>query len=312
MPETKLPAVRVDELRLGGLAESIDRLLRRAAKGCRHDMPVELAPEHGGIAEELHRGGRQRRWATGRLPDKAVEGAAVSVPPCDGPTSAITQAPPDASSAGHAKFGFLRQRVPQVSFTTSIDPSVITSIDPPTGSAVVRYAASVYGAHAPQRHRWGRELGRHLLRRAVGSLALRRGGRMVRWRTVPGPRPRGRGVTRRAGAKRRSRAARGLTPRWGRSPQVLEAEQVGQEDRLVAVRAGTTQAEGPAEEPAVGAAAFADQALTAAWALVDGVGDQRPALLELPTQHPEIGGLGVMAEAVGALLARPGAVVGAA
>src|SRR5207248_9579114 len=49
-PESR--SVRVDELRPGCLAEPVDRLQRRAPGRRRHDMPVEVAPEHRRETEE--------------------------------------------------------------------------------------------------------------------------------------------------------------------------------------------------------------------------------------------------------------------
>src|SRR5437773_2288710 len=54
---------------------------------------------------------------------------------------------------------------------------------------------------------------------------------------------------------------------------VLAGQERGQNDRVVALRAGSTEAQVPGEQMALGAAALAEQALTAAGALVHAVVD---------------------------------------
>src|SRR5438093_3850567 len=92
----------------------------------------------------------------------------------------------------------------------------------------------------------------------------------------------------------------------------LPAEQLGDEDRLVARWARPGEAERAAEAVAVGAAALAEGALAAQRAFVDGVGDPFAQTGELGGEGGEVRvGRAGLAEPVGALLAGVGAVAGA-
>ena len=97
--------------------------------------------------------------------------------------------------------------------------------------------------------------------------------------------------------------------RW--SAGHLPAQDLGDEDEVVAVRARTTEAKPTAEEVAVRAAPFSEVASLAGRALVDGVGDEGLA-------PPDVSGHGVerrwsearLTQAIGVLLAGRGAVPG--
>ena len=96
------------------------------------------------------------------------------------------------------------------------------------------------------------------------------------------------------------------------SGQHHRGQDVGEEDGLVAVRAGAAEAEATAEDVAVWAALLAEEACLAARAFVDGVGDEG---LSAPGRGGPIGEIGQnvsrATEPVGALLAGVGAVAGA-
>jgi hypothetical protein len=97
-----------------------------------------------------------------------------------------------------------------------------------------------------------------------------------------------------------------------RSVGHLLAQDLGDEDEVVAVRARTAEAKPTAEEVAVRAATFGEVACLARRALVDGVGDEGLA-------PPEVGAHGVehgwgdawVAQAIGVLLAGIGTVASA-
>src|SRR3954451_4446197 len=97
-----------------------------------------------------------------------------------------------------------------------------------------------------------------------------------------------------------------------RSAGHLPVEDLGDEDEVVAVRARTTEAKATAEEVAVRAAPFSEVARLAGRALVDGVGSEGLASLEVSSHGVERrwGETG-LAQAVGVLLAGIGAVPGA-
>jgi len=92
----------------------------------------------------------------------------------------------------------------------------------------------------------------------------------------------------------------------------LMDEDLGDEDEVVAVRARTTEAKPAAEELAVRAATCSEVACLARWALVDGVGSEGRASLDVSGQTPEIGRWRrSLAQAVGVLLAGIGTVASA-
>jgi len=92
----------------------------------------------------------------------------------------------------------------------------------------------------------------------------------------------------------------------------LMDEDLGDEDEVVAVRARTTEAKPAAEELAVRAATCSEVACLARWALVDGVGSEGLASLDVSGQTPEIGRWRrSLAQAVGVLLAGIGTVASA-
>ena len=65
--------------------------------------------------------------------------------------------------------------------------------------------------------------------------------------------------------------------RWGRALD-LQVQEIAEEDGLLAIRAGTAEANHAAEAVAVSTALLAEVASLALWALVDGVlGEGRPA-----------------------------------
>ena len=91
-----------------------------------------------------------------------------------------------------------------------------------------------------------------------------------------------------------------------------DAEQLGEGDGIVAVWAEAAKTEATAEDVAVRAALFTEEAGLAGWALVDGVSDERLACAEIGRQGGEIDRRGVgLAQAIRALLAGIGAVAGA-
>jgi len=84
-----------------------------------------------------------------------------------------------------------------------------------------------------------------------------------------------------------------------------EAEQLGEQDRLIARRAGTAKPEEAAEAVAVGAALLTKVLLAAGVALEEPVGKQIGAAFELGDQRCRVGDGEVdLAEAVGALPTR--------
>ncbi len=93
---------------------------------------------------------------------------------------------------------------------------------------------------------------------------------------------------------------------------LLKAEQIGEGDGVVAVWAGTAEAEATAEDVAVRAALLAEEARLAGRAFIDGADDERAARAEGGRQGIEIEQRAVSpASAVRALLAGVGAVPGA-
>jgi len=82
----------------------------------------------------------------------------------------------------------------------------------------------------------------------------------------------------------------------------LLSEQIDQQQRCVAFRALTAQADGAAKEIAVWAATLADEAFTATRALVDGVRHHHAATLEFPAQMLQVGLTALVTEAERALL----------
>ena len=88
----------------------------------------------------------------------------------------------------------------------------------------------------------------------------------------------------------------------------LLSEEIDQQQGCVAFRAVTAQADGPAEQIALWAAPLADEAFTAALALVDGLRHHRAAALELLTQTLQIGQAGLVSEAESTLLVGPRAI----
>ena len=97
-----------------------------------------------------------------------------------------------------------------------------------------------------------------------------------------------------------------------RSVGHLPVEDLGDEDEVIAARARTTEAEATAEEVAVWAAALAEEASLAGWALIDGVGDEGLAAPEVSGHGVERGwGESRLTQAVGVLLAGIGAVASA-
>jgi hypothetical protein len=88
----------------------------------------------------------------------------------------------------------------------------------------------------------------------------------------------------------------------------LLAEEIDQQQGCVAFRAVTAQADGAAEQIAGWAATLADEAFTAALALVDGLRHDRATTLEVLAQALQIGQAGLVAEAKGALLVSTGAI----
>ncbi|HET7516393.1 MAG TPA: hypothetical protein VFN05_01605, partial [Actinomycetes bacterium] len=72
-----------------------------------------------------------------------------------------------------------------------------------------------------------------------------------------------------------------LSGEVGRSVTRLEAEQLGEQDRLLARRAGAAKPEEAAEAVAVGAALLAEVLLAARGALEEPVGEQLGAAFEL-------------------------------
>ena len=98
--------------------------------------------------------------------------------------------------------------------------------------------------------------------------------------------------------------------RW--SAGHLLDEDLGDEDEVVAVWAGTAEAKPTAEEVAVRAATFGEVACLARWALVDRVGDECLATAEVSGQGLEIGRWrSGLAHTVGVLLAGIGTVASA-
>ena len=95
--------------------------------------------------------------------------------------------------------------------------------------------------------------------------------------------------------------SRGAVDNSGCADHLL-SEQIDQHQGCVALRAVTAQSDGTSKEVAIWAAALADEALTAALALVDGVRHYCAAALEVLAQALQIGQAGLMTEAKGALL----------
>ena len=81
------------------------------------------------------------------------------------------------------------------------------------------------------------------------------------------------------------------------SPDHLLSEQIDQQQGRVAFRAVTAQTKGARKEAAVRAAALADEAFTAAGALVDSPRHHRAAALELLAEALQIGQAGLMTQA---------------
>ena len=97
-----------------------------------------------------------------------------------------------------------------------------------------------------------------------------------------------------------------------RSVGHLPVEDLGDEDEVIAARARTTEAKPTAEEVAVWAAALAEEASLAGRALIDGVGNEGFAPLEVSGHGVECGWSDAwMAQAVGVLLAGIGTVASA-
>ena len=88
----------------------------------------------------------------------------------------------------------------------------------------------------------------------------------------------------------------------------LLSEQIDQQQRCVAFRALTAQADSAAKEIAVWAAPLADESFIAPRALVDGVRHHHAATLEFLTQALQIRQLGLVTEAKRALLVGPRAI----
>ena len=86
------------------------------------------------------------------------------------------------------------------------------------------------------------------------------------------------------------------------SPDHLLSEQIDQQQGRIAFWAVTAQSDGARKETAVWAAALADEAFTAAGALVDSPRHHRTAALELLAKALQIGQAGLMTQAEGALL----------
>ena len=81
------------------------------------------------------------------------------------------------------------------------------------------------------------------------------------------------------------------------SPDHLLSEQIDQQQGCIAFRAVTAQANGASKETAVWAATLADEAFTAAGALVDSPRHHRSATLELLAKALQIGQAGLMTQA---------------
>jgi len=82
----------------------------------------------------------------------------------------------------------------------------------------------------------------------------------------------------------------------------LLSEQIDQQQGRIAFRAVTAQTDGASKETAVWAAALADEAFTAAGALVDSPRHHRTAALELLAEALQIGQAGLMTQAESLLL----------
>src|SRR3954454_9902301 len=82
----------------------------------------------------------------------------------------------------------------------------------------------------------------------------------------------------------------------------LLSEQIDQQQGCIAFRAVTAQANGASKETAVWAAALADEAFTAAGALVDRPRHHHSATLEFLAEPLQVGQAGLMTQAEGTLL----------
>ena len=91
----------------------------------------------------------------------------------------------------------------------------------------------------------------------------------------------------------------------------LLSEQIDQQQGCVAFRALTAQADGAVEQIAGWAATLADEAFTAALALVDGLSHDRAVALEVLAQALQVGQAGLMTQAERKLLVGTRAIAGA-
>ena len=82
----------------------------------------------------------------------------------------------------------------------------------------------------------------------------------------------------------------------------LLSEEIDQQEWRIAFGAVAAQPDGPAKEMALRATPLADEAFTAAGALVDRPRHHRAAALELLAKALQIGQAGLMTQAEGALL----------
>src|SRR4051794_13185805 len=82
----------------------------------------------------------------------------------------------------------------------------------------------------------------------------------------------------------------------------LLSEQIDQQQGCIAFRALTAQANGASKQTAVWAAALADEAFTAAGALVDSPRHHRAATLKVLAEPLQVGQAGLMTQAESALL----------